>query len=475
MNIKVLIRSIVLAVVALVSLNLSTALAEKADNAGRIKPWHKDTRYWQYKGKPVLLLGGSLTDHIFLLEGLKAHLDEMVSVGANYVRNTMSQREGVELKAHKLLDNGKFDMDQWNPEYWKRFENCLKWTLERDIIMQIEVWDRFDYSQEQWDHSPWNPANNVNYDFAQSGLARKYPAPAWRDRHPFFHTILGMAQYKPMYDLIRKHQERFVAKMLSHSLKYPNVLYCMNNETSTDPVWGRDWMRFIETRAVAEGAEIYVTDMFDDAYKPQTSVKLRQAFDDPEVYEFMDVSQVNSRTFNEDHWTNVFWINQQNGRFPRPLNNTKIYSDGQLNFGTGTPVDGVERFWRNLIAGCASCRFHRPTAGIGLNDIAKTCILAARKIESIVPFQQVEPKMNLLGDRESDEAYIATGLGAFIIYFTDDGSVTVDFSADRGKLKLQWVNITTGDWGPKTIIDPGKAVKISAPGPKGWAAAITSR
>ncbi len=146
MNIKVLIRSIVLAVVALVSLYLSTALAEKGNNAERIMPWRKDTRYWQYKGKPVLLLGGSLTDHIFLLEGLKAHLDEMVSVGANYVRNTMSQREGVELKAHKLLDNGKFDIDQWNPEYWKRFENCLRWCQERDIIMQIEVWDRFDYS-----------------------------------------------------------------------------------------------------------------------------------------------------------------------------------------------------------------------------------------------------------------------------------------------------------------------------------------
>ena len=106
MNINVLIRSIVLAVAALVLLNLSTALAEKADNTERVKPWHKDTRYWQYKSKPVLLLGGSLTDHIFLLEGLKAHLDEMVSVGANYVRNTMSQREGVELKAHKLLDTG---------------------------------------------------------------------------------------------------------------------------------------------------------------------------------------------------------------------------------------------------------------------------------------------------------------------------------------------------------------------------------
>ena len=78
MNIKVLIRSIVFTVVTLMLLNISPALA---DNTERIKPWHKDTRYWQYKGKPSLLLSGSRTDHIFLLEDLKAHLEEMVSTG----------------------------------------------------------------------------------------------------------------------------------------------------------------------------------------------------------------------------------------------------------------------------------------------------------------------------------------------------------------------------------------------------------
>ena len=30
-------------------------------------------------------------------------------------------------------------------EYWQRFQNMLKWTAERKIIVQIEVWDRFDY------------------------------------------------------------------------------------------------------------------------------------------------------------------------------------------------------------------------------------------------------------------------------------------------------------------------------------------
>ncbi|MFQ6097079.1 MAG: hypothetical protein ACE5O2_05070, partial [Armatimonadota bacterium] len=104
----------------------------KAASSDRIQPYTKNLRYWQYKGKPILLLGGSKTDHIFLLDDLKEHLDEIAAVGGNYVRNTMSQRESRELKPHKLLPDAKFDLDQWNPEYWQRFANMLKWTAERD-------------------------------------------------------------------------------------------------------------------------------------------------------------------------------------------------------------------------------------------------------------------------------------------------------------------------------------------------------
>ncbi len=87
----------------------------------RIQPYSSNRFYWQYKGQPVLLLGGSKTDHIFLAEGLKEHLDEMAAVGANYVRNTMSQREGVDLKPLQRLSDGRFDLNQCNDEYWQRF------------------------------------------------------------------------------------------------------------------------------------------------------------------------------------------------------------------------------------------------------------------------------------------------------------------------------------------------------------------
>ena len=158
------------------------------------------------------------------------------------------------------------------------------------------------------------------------------------------------------------------------------------------------------------------------------------------------------------------------------MNNTKIYSDGQTSFGSGTPVDGVERFWRNLIAGCASCRFHRPTSGIGLNETAKSCIAAARKIESLVKFWNVEPRIELLSDRQPDEAYLAAKPGEqYILFFTDGGSIGLDLKACPGTFALQWVNIRTGDWGAKADLSGGKIAAIAAPASGPWVAAITRK
>lgn len=144
------------------------------DNAQRIRPYAANPWYWQYKGKPVLLLGGSKDDNLFQIPDLKEHLDEMARAGANYIRNTTSDRLdlGFEVYPFARRADGKYDLEQWNPEYWQRFANLLRWTYERVIIAQIEVWDRFDYSQARWKPHPYNPANNVNYTFEQSGLAR---------------------------------------------------------------------------------------------------------------------------------------------------------------------------------------------------------------------------------------------------------------------------------------------------------------
>ena len=167
------------------------------------------------------------------------------------------------------------------------------------------------------------------------------------------------------------------------------------------------------------------------------------------------------------------WFAEQRKKHPRPLNHTKIYSDGQTNFGSGTPKDGIERFWRNLIAGSASCRFHRRPGGIALNDVSKACIRAGRKVEQHVKFWDVEPRMDLLSDCEADEAYLSARPGEqYVLYFTEGGSVGLNLKEHRGKFQLRWINIRTGDWGGRTTVTGGRVVPINAPDKTPWVATI---
>jgi hypothetical protein len=472
------------------AITLSAATCTKVQasrNENCIKPYKINPRYWQYKGQPVLLLGGSETDHIFLLDDLKQHLDEIAQVGGNYVRCTMSQREGLDLKPHGRRADGKFDLNQWNKEYWNRFANCLKWCYERDIIIQIEIWDRFDYAEGNWKQSPWNPSNNINYSYVQSGFAEEYAnTQLYRDEHPFFHTIKGTSHYIDRYELIRKYQEAFVDKMLSYSLPYGHVLYCMNNETSSEAGWGQYWIQFIKTRAAEEGVTVCTTDMFDDAYMAEKAEHTSLIFNDAEHYMFADISQVNSRNFDETHWERLQWLLRHVNTHPRPSNHTKIYGSGYYSFGTGGPEDGVERFWRNILGGSASARFHRPDAGNGLNDFAKGSIKAARILESLIRFWDITPQMGLLSDCESNEAYLAAKPGErYALYFTNGGSVGVDLSGVTGSFEVTWISVSmgirtqtsaTGGYRlMKKTIEGGGVVTISAPYKGGWVAAIVRK
>jgi len=456
----------------------------------RIKPFTENPHYWQYQGEPVLLLGGSKDDSLFQIPDLREHLDELQAVGGNYIRNTMSDRPDFEFEvyAYAKLPDGKYDLDQWNDEYWLRFENLLKWTAERDIIVQIEVWDRFDYSDyrdnARWGMHPFNPKNNVNYSSQESGLA-----PSYADNHPsddiqpFFHTVPGLEKYQKKYDLIRHRQERYVAKILSYSLDYGNVLYCMNNETSTPAVWGKYWIEFIQAKANEKGVAVCTTDMFDDAYEADEAANAPIVFKDAEHYTFADISQVNSRIYDEQHWERLQWLLQQVDTHPRPSNHTKIYGSGYRSFGTGGPEDGVERFWRNILGGSASSRFHRPDSGNGLNDRAKASIQAARLLESRIKFWEITPQMNLLSERESNEAYLATNPGqSYVIYFTNGGSVGLDLSEVSGTFDVTWISVAMGltvetsaaggyRLTDKTI-EGGNVVTMSAPYKGGWVAAI---
>ncbi|QGY47174.1 hypothetical protein GM418_26975 [Maribellus comscasis] len=459
----------------------SYRIAEKKNKTALedpIKPYIQNPKYWQYKGKPVLLLGASNNDNLFQSENLEAQLDELASVGGNYIRNTMSCRDSGDVFPYTLNHNGLYDLDEWGEAYWSKFAKLLKLTKERDIIVQIEIWDRFDYSQKFWEKHPFNPLNNINYSAEDSILNTDYPEHPSTDIQPFFHSIRGMKRYTPKLDVIREYQEKYIDKLLSYTFNYGNVLYCMNNETSTPVEWGNYWIDYIRAKAKENGAEIYLTDMYDYFFKISTCKECQELIARPDYYTFMDISQINSRNFGQAHWDTLQTILAMRDKYAlRPANNTKIYGGGNFGFGTGTEDDGIERFCRNIIGGCASARHHRPPAGNGLNRKAKASIKAVRSVEKYILFWDGTPQMNLLTNREPNEAYILGRPGEhYVIYFTQEGKVTLDLTANKSLFELKWISVKTGNEKEKTqTIKGGKQVEIVAPDNDGWFAVIEKK
>ncbi|UCG49539.1 MAG: hypothetical protein JSU94_07115 [Phycisphaerales bacterium] len=436
-------------------------------NDDSIKPWSENPRYWQYRGKPVFLLGASDDDNLFQWPSpdLERHLDAMRAVGANYVRNTMSDRKdrGFELYPFKRLAKGKYDLEKWNDAYWKRFDRFLAETAKRDIMVQIEVWDRFDYSRDNWPGHPYNPKNNVNYSAGESTLAAVYPDHPGRNRQPFFFTTPKQRNITA----VLKYQKRFVEKMLSYSLKYNHVLYCMDNETSGEEEWARYWSQFILDKA--KGRKVYVTEMWDDW--DLKANRHKRTFDHPDHYAYCDVSQNNQKK-GQEHWDNFQWALHYTAKRPRPLNTVKTYgADGGRH---GNTRDGIERWWRHVIGGAATARFHRPTSGLGLSELSIASVKAARKLESVMKSWDINPANELLTNRENNEAYLACNPGkTYALYFTNGGEVGLDLRKAPGRYSLRWIDLRTGQWKGENSIRGGKIVKIKAPGKGHWLAVIT--
>lgn len=468
--------------IAMLAAMCSGSAAAPAGDEERIRPWPGNSFYWQYKGKPVLLLGGSRDDNLFNEpEGLAEHLDTLAACGGNYIRNTMSSRNVGNVWAFRRLDNGKYDLGRWNQEYWDRFENLLRLCRERDIIVQIELWDpwdhfkstgtlrNFDTKDVGWESNPYNPAMNVNYTAAESGLAEKidyYPTNK-PSKHLFFHTPPDMKNIRT----VRRYQEAFVAKMLSISLDYPNVLYCMNNEIGEPPEWGQYWAKFIRARAERAGRRVCLTDM--RRLGDYESEEQQNMLHDRAHFDFFEISQ-NNHSDGQKHYDQIAHVRSQVAANPIPINNVKIYGGKDKN----AVEEGTRRFWRNIFGGCASARFHRPGPtdqyfGIGLNELAQTQIRSARMLTDGMDFFACEPRNALLADREPNEAYCLSEPGKqYAVYFTDGGAVKLDVSAARGSLKVRWLDIARSEWRETQTLAGGRELELKAPGKGPWAVLV---
>jgi hypothetical protein len=243
--------------------------------------------------------------------------------------------------------------------------------------------------------------------------------------------------------VLLKYQRAFVEKFLSVSLKYDNILYCIDNETSGMEEWAIYWAGFIKENS--EGKDISITQMWDN-WDVKTSVHKRTV-DHPERYQFIDISQ-NSQLPGSQNWDNAQYVFSSIKDNPRPVNSTKIYGSDRgtwLDRGI-TTEHAVQTFCRNVLGGFASSRFHRPPSGLGLSQTSINCIKTIRKIEEKVKIWDIMPRMDLLKSDADNFAYLsAQEREVYVIYFTGTGKTSLDLGEVGqpprgldGRLELPW-------------------------------------
>jgi hypothetical protein len=462
-----------------------------ADRDDRIRPYEANPFYWQYGGRPVLLLGGSVEDNLFQIPDLEEHLDLLRSVGGSFVRCTMSARDPGNVQPFARDEaTGLYDLERWNDEYWRRFRTFLELTAEREIIPQIEFWATYDYYgyQSCWAGHPFNPANNVNYTAEESGLSEVVDYRQHTQIQPFFETVPALEDLP----VARRYQEAYVEKLLSISLEHDHVLYCMDNETNADPQWSCYWAEFVKAVAERAGRTVEVTEMWNmwdptggavPGVRIQTDRRdylerscVRVTLDNPDLYSFVEISNTNTQ-LGPTHYEATLWVRRQleERGTPKPVNCDKIYgADPTVSHG-GPPVIGEERFWRNVFAGVAAVRFHRPPTGLALSELARAHIRSMRTFTDELGIFTCEPRPDLIRDEMGwgTEAYCLADPGrAYAVCFPNGGAVQLDCSAAEGDVSMRWLDVRASRWTHEEREPAGDGTWLSAPSGAFWAVLI---
>jgi hypothetical protein len=425
--------------------SLIQTMVDFKDSNGDIKPYKNNPWYWEYKGSPILLRGASDSHNLFQWTGkqLTDHLDLLLSIGGNFVRNTMSDREPLNVYAHKPDEEGMYNLNVWNEEYWDRLEFFLEQTLQRDIIVQLTLWDWFDLFTAEFDKHPLNPASNRNWE---PGLIK--------NSRDFYGGSLRTGNIK-----VLEYQQKYIDKLLSVTFKYNNILYNINNESSVGAYWENYWAQYLIEKASDSNKEIYVTSM---QVVPSNSVRHVLTYRD--LFSFAEISQNNQDSRGgrgKTHYDNIIYWREMiasDPSGPMPINNEKIYGGGI--YPAGTVWEGEDRFWKNVFAGCAAVRFHRPATyqggfwGIGLSDIAQANIKSLTSfLDEFDLFEAVSYKgIKMIG---SSEGYAMAIMGRQYAVYFPGGRHSVEFDpwVYAKKVKVRYLDIPSSEWSEEKYID----------------------
>ena len=140
----------------------------------------ENPRYLEYKSHPLILI--SSAEHYGALLNLdfdyKLYLESLANEGFNYTRvfmgtyiepvenifgirkNTLAPLPG-RFNAPWVMEEGKYDLDNFSPAYFERLRDLVKEAERHEIILEITLFTSI-YAENAWELSPFNANNNIN-------------------------------------------------------------------------------------------------------------------------------------------------------------------------------------------------------------------------------------------------------------------------------------------------------------------------
>lgn len=195
---------------------------------------HPDNpHYLLFRDEPTVLI--TLAEHyaavIHLDFDYVTYLDELQSRGFNLTRTFAYWRSpstgASHLEARRVgrycapwswssqaggFDGRKFDLDQWNPEYFARLTDFIEQAGARGVVVELVLFCRM-YNAPNWMADAFSTKNNVN------GIGQ------FDDRFRFF-TLLD--------DALIQRQKAYVTKLVQTCRDFDNVYFEICNEPPTD-------------------------------------------------------------------------------------------------------------------------------------------------------------------------------------------------------------------------------------------------
>jgi hypothetical protein len=197
-----------------------------------------NSHYFLFRGKPVVLITSGEHYGAVLNADFDYHkyLAALTTDGLNYTRLFGGSYIEVPARSFGILRNdlapapgryvapwarsnasgyaglgNKFDLDQWNPEFFERFRDFLSEAAKRGIVVEVTLFSSH-YDENQWKISVFNPANNIN---ATNDIE-------WKKLHTLENgNILAF-------------EERYARKLVHEANRFDNVIFEIQNEPWSD-------------------------------------------------------------------------------------------------------------------------------------------------------------------------------------------------------------------------------------------------